>query len=244
MPVRWRKQLGVGPPDWLVCIWKLSSWPRALLTLRVGWTQEGSLSPVCLRCQNITRQGKFRLPSMVQWVKNLTTVVPVAAGVRVQSLGWCSGLKDLVLPQLWFRLQLRLRFDPWPRNFHMQRVQPLKKLIIIIKEQDTDNLKLQIIQCFHLDKEVVWAGCWTFKRPCWGKGSSSSRLLVSGKSPLTTGQQESSGEAYSAFRWVRRWRNDSISKSDCICSEKQEAVFYSSNLFMYFLLNISKTSLI
>ena len=28
-------------------------------------------------------------------------------------------VKDLVLPQLWFRLQLRLRLDPWLRNFHM-----------------------------------------------------------------------------------------------------------------------------
>ena len=28
-------------------------------------------------------------------------------------------LKDPVLPQLWHRSQLRLSFDPWPRNFHM-----------------------------------------------------------------------------------------------------------------------------
>ena len=28
-------------------------------------------------------------------------------------------VKDPVLLQLWCRLQLRLRFDPWSRNFHM-----------------------------------------------------------------------------------------------------------------------------
>ena len=36
-----------------------------------------------------------------------------------------SGLKDPVL-HLWHRSQLQLRFSPWPRNFHMLRVQ-LKK---------------------------------------------------------------------------------------------------------------------
>ena len=25
-------------------------------------------------------------------------------------------VKDVVLPQLWYRLQLRLEFDPWPGN--------------------------------------------------------------------------------------------------------------------------------
>ena len=31
-------------------------------------------------------------------------------------------VKDLVLPQLWDRLQLWLGLYPWPRNFHMPRV--------------------------------------------------------------------------------------------------------------------------
>ena len=39
-----------------------------------------------------------RVPTVVQWVK------------------------ELVLPQLWCRSQLWLRFDPWPGNFHMLRV--------------------------------------------------------------------------------------------------------------------------
>lgn len=36
-------------------------------------------------------------------------------------------VKDLALPQLCHRLQLWLRFDPWPRNFHMLWVQPFKE---------------------------------------------------------------------------------------------------------------------
>ena len=31
------------------------------------------------------------------------------------------------MPQLWCRSQVWLEFDPWPRNFHMQWVQPKKK---------------------------------------------------------------------------------------------------------------------
>ena len=37
------------------------------------------------------------------------------------------GLKDPVLLQLWLRLQLQLRSDPWPRNFHIQWIWPKKK---------------------------------------------------------------------------------------------------------------------
>ena len=35
-------------------------------------------------------------------------------------------VKDLVLLQLWHRLQLQLEFDPWPGNFHMLQVWPKK----------------------------------------------------------------------------------------------------------------------
>ena len=45
----------------------------------------------------------FGVPAVVQWVKNL------------------------VLPQLWYRLQLWLKFDPWPGNFHMPWAQPKTK---------------------------------------------------------------------------------------------------------------------
>ena len=59
-----------------------------------------------------------RVPTVVQWVKNLTVAAQVTAEVWVQSLTQCSGLKDLAL------LQLQLRFDPWPGNFHRPRVWP------------------------------------------------------------------------------------------------------------------------
>ena len=35
--------------------------------------------------------------------------------------------KDLAVPQLWHRLQLWLRFNPWPRNFHKPQVWPKKE---------------------------------------------------------------------------------------------------------------------
>ena len=36
-------------------------------------------------------------------------------------------VKYLVLSLQWLRSQLGLRFNPWPRNFHMPQVQPIKK---------------------------------------------------------------------------------------------------------------------
>ena len=45
----------------------------------------------------------FKVPAVTQWVK------------------------DLVLLQLWSRLQLQLIFDPWPGNFHVPWVRPKKR---------------------------------------------------------------------------------------------------------------------
>ena len=44
-----------------------------------------------------------------------------------------SGLKGLALLQLCCRLQLHLRFNPWPGNFQMPWVQPLKRKLKINK---------------------------------------------------------------------------------------------------------------
>ena len=65
--------------------------------------------------------------AVAQRVKNLTASTQVTAEVQDVFLAQHSGLKFPVLPQLWHRLQLQLRFNPWPRNFHTQQVQPLKK---------------------------------------------------------------------------------------------------------------------
>ena len=64
---------------------------------------------------------------MAQWVKNLIAAAQVAVEGQVRYLAPCSGLKDLVLLQLWCRLQLWLGFGPWPGNFCMQWVRPFKK---------------------------------------------------------------------------------------------------------------------
>ena len=58
--------------------------------------------------------------------KNLTAEAWMAAEGRVQSLAGSSALKDPALPQQWHRLQLWLRFNPWPRNLNMLWGQPFK----------------------------------------------------------------------------------------------------------------------
>ena len=64
---------------------------------------------------------------LVQWVKNLTAAAGVTAEARVQSPAQHNGWKDLALPWLQHRSQPWLGFNPWPGNFHMPWVQPLKK---------------------------------------------------------------------------------------------------------------------
>ena len=78
-------------------------------------------------CKLQNLRGKLGVPAVAQWVKNPTAVVQVAEEAQAQSPSWCSGLKDQALPQLWYRTQLYLGFNPWPRNFHTPRVQSLKK---------------------------------------------------------------------------------------------------------------------
>ena len=57
------------------------------------------------------------VPTVAQWVKNLTAAAQVAAESQVPPLT----VQDPALPQL------KLRFSPWPRNFHMLQVQQKKK---------------------------------------------------------------------------------------------------------------------
>ena len=52
--------------------------------------------------------------TVVQWVKNPTAAVQVAAEARVQSPAQHSGLKDLALPHLQRRWKLGLRSHPCP----------------------------------------------------------------------------------------------------------------------------------
>lgn len=55
------------------------------------------------------------VPAMASWVKNLNAEAWAVAEVWVSSLGWLS------------RSQLCLGFKPWPRNFYMLWLWPLKK---------------------------------------------------------------------------------------------------------------------
>jgi len=83
---------------------------------------------LCLASQIVRNANKDKnLPAVAQWVKNLTAVVWVTVEVQVWSPAWHSGLKVLVLMPLHCRSQLWLGFSPWPGNFHMPQVPPLKK---------------------------------------------------------------------------------------------------------------------
>lgn len=70
------------------------------------------------------------VPAVVQWVKNPKVAAQVAAEAWVLSPAWRSGLKDLVLMQLWAltqlscRLWLCLRLSLWLGNFYVPWVQP------------------------------------------------------------------------------------------------------------------------
>ena len=70
------------------------------------------------------RPFNLGVPALAQCVKNPNAVAQVAMEAQVQSSARGSGLKDLALPQLHPRLHLRLRFNPWPGNFHVPQVQP------------------------------------------------------------------------------------------------------------------------
>lgn len=75
-----------------------------------------------LGCLGDTSQNfSSGVPAVVLWFKNPTAASRVAAEAWVQSPPWSSALKDLTLLQLW------LRFNPWPGNFHRPLVRPLKR---------------------------------------------------------------------------------------------------------------------
>ena len=70
----------------------------------------------------ISHTSILGIPAVVQWVKDLElSLQPLG------SLAQHSGVNDPELPQLWYRSQLWLGFDPWAGNFRMPQVQPKKK---------------------------------------------------------------------------------------------------------------------
>ena len=55
----------------------------------------------------------------MQWIRNPTAAAWVTVEAWILSPAQLSGLKDPALPQLRCRLQLKLRFNPRPRNFYI-----------------------------------------------------------------------------------------------------------------------------
>ena len=52
---------------------------------------------------------------VAQWVNDLACLCGSASSIPSPA----QWIRDLVLLQLWQRLRLGLRFNPWPRNVHM-----------------------------------------------------------------------------------------------------------------------------
>ena len=64
-------------------------------------------------------------------------------GIQVQSLDWHNKLTDLVLPQLWYGLQLCLRSDPWQGTPYATGQPKERKKRICNKDQENIILYLK-----------------------------------------------------------------------------------------------------
>ena len=94
----WGGGKGVGSDCWGV-------WSDAK-----DWSLEVTTAQLCEDTKN-----HCWISAVAQWDKNPT---------EAQDWPGCSGLKDLALPQVRCRSQLWLRFNLWPRNFHLLGAQP------------------------------------------------------------------------------------------------------------------------
>ena len=58
----------------------------------------------------------------VLWLSGLRNPTAAAQGVGLIPAQWAKGSIEQVLPRLWCRLKLCLRFKFWPGNLHMLQV--------------------------------------------------------------------------------------------------------------------------
>ena len=66
-------------------------------------------------------------------------------------------VKDLVLPQLWYRPRLWRGFYLWPGNFHMPQLQPKKrkqKKIELMKNKMQDTMVIKGLENADLRKKT------------------------------------------------------------------------------------------
>ena len=64
---------------------------------------------------------------MLQWIRNPTAEAQVAEEMQVQSPAPHRRLQGSRVAELQHRPQMQLRFNSWPRNFHMLWCSHLKK---------------------------------------------------------------------------------------------------------------------
>ena len=79
-----------------------------------------------LNCFLIYNSKAKEFPLWCRGIKSqLQQLQDSCSGTGVRSPAWHTGLKNPAL--LWHKLQLWLKFDSWPRNFHMSWCSHLKK---------------------------------------------------------------------------------------------------------------------
>ena len=71
-------------------------------------------------------------------------------------LGLAQWIKDSALPELWRRLQLWLRFDPWLWNFHMPWVWGKKRQLLCLAQDSVGQLGIQLTWLFSSMVVASW----------------------------------------------------------------------------------------
>ena len=89
---------------------KLPTKKKTIICFKMSIVPRNTVKELCyIIFKYYVKKEYLRVPTMTQWVNELAclcVVLPVGSSVPQQ---W---VKDLVLPQLWHRLQMQLRFEP------------------------------------------------------------------------------------------------------------------------------------